>query len=203
MLAISQPWISISSTPMHSASKKKVVFIMGATGTGKNPAPSRSRRPFASWDHQLRQNPRLQGTWHCHQQSLRNGPERGSAPLARGGGPWHRLHGSRLLFACAQGYRHDSEEWEGSDRCQAKKKKVPIVIGGSNSYVEALVEEHFFKFKRQYDSCFLWADVVLPVLNSFGNFQTSWRNGLCRLVVVLVTIITFSLRFPCIAWVYW
>ncbi|CAI9769187.1 unnamed protein product [Fraxinus pennsylvanica] len=45
--------------------------------------------------------------------------------------------------------------------------KVPIIVGGSNSYIEALVEEHFVKFKSLYDCCFIWLDVLLPVLFSF------------------------------------
>ncbi|KAM7482578.1 hypothetical protein LguiB_007161 [Lonicera macranthoides] len=43
--------------------------------------------------------------------------------------------------------------------------RVPIVVGGSNSFIEALVEDPFFK--SQYEYCFLWLDVCLPILYKF------------------------------------
>ncbi|CAI9787122.1 unnamed protein product [Fraxinus pennsylvanica] len=43
-----------------------------------------------------------------------------------------------------------------------KSGRVPIIVGGSNSYIEPLVEECFFKFKSKYECCFLWLDVNLP-----------------------------------------
>ncbi|KAF3570776.1 hypothetical protein F2Q69_00062536, partial [Brassica cretica] len=45
--------------------------------------------------------------------------------------------------------------------------KLPIIVGGSNSYVEALVDDDDYKFRSKYDCCFLWVDVALPVLNRF------------------------------------
>ncbi|KAI8522868.1 hypothetical protein RHMOL_Rhmol13G0030500 [Rhododendron molle] len=41
------------------------------------------------------------------------------------------------------------------------RKRLPIIAGGSNSYIEALVES------ENYDCCFLWVDVSIPVLSSF------------------------------------
>ncbi|XP_057461684.1 adenylate isopentenyltransferase 3, chloroplastic [Actinidia eriantha] len=41
------------------------------------------------------------------------------------------------------------------------RKKLPIIVGGSNSYIEALIDN------ENYECCFLWVDVSLPVLNSF------------------------------------
>ncbi|KAK4340315.1 hypothetical protein RND71_041777 [Anisodus tanguticus] len=46
-----------------------------------------------------------------------------------------------------------------------KSKCVPIIVGGSNSYIETLVEDP--KFKSKYNCCFIWIDVALPVLYSF------------------------------------
>ncbi|CAK7349955.1 unnamed protein product [Dovyalis caffra] len=41
----------------------------------------------------------------------------------------------------------------------------PIIVGGSNRYMEALVDEDsMFDFKANYDPCFLWVDVALPIL---------------------------------------
>lgn len=45
--------------------------------------------------------------------------------------------------------------------------KLPIIVGGSNSYVEALVDDKENKFRSRYDCCFLWVDVALPVLHGF------------------------------------
>uniref|UniRef100_A0A3Q7ITI3 Uncharacterized protein n=1 Tax=Solanum lycopersicum TaxID=4081 RepID=A0A3Q7ITI3_SOLLC len=46
-----------------------------------------------------------------------------------------------------------------------KTERVPIIIGGSNSYIEKLVEDPVFMFKYKYDSCFIWIDVEQSVLN--------------------------------------
>ncbi|XP_031126685.1 adenylate isopentenyltransferase 5, chloroplastic-like [Ipomoea triloba] len=45
--------------------------------------------------------------------------------------------------------------------------KVPVVAGGSNSFLEALVEDPEFKFKSNYLGCFIWLDVSPNVLNTF------------------------------------
>ncbi|KAJ0092793.1 hypothetical protein Patl1_25460 [Pistacia atlantica] len=43
---------------------------------------------------------------------------------------------------------------------------LPIIAGGSNSYIEALVNDDP-DFRFRYECCFLWVDVSLPVLHSF------------------------------------
>nr|AAM65536.1 cytokinin synthase [Arabidopsis thaliana] len=45
--------------------------------------------------------------------------------------------------------------------------KLPIVAGGSKSYIEALVNHSSGFLLNNYDCCFIWVDVSLPVLNSF------------------------------------
>ncbi|XP_078435654.1 adenylate isopentenyltransferase 5, chloroplastic-like isoform X2 [Wolffia australiana] len=42
-----------------------------------------------------------------------------------------------------------------------RRRRLPIVAGGSNSFVEALVNG------TNFDCCFLWVDVALPVLHEF------------------------------------
>ncbi|KAK3023017.1 hypothetical protein RJ639_045011 [Escallonia herrerae] len=44
--------------------------------------------------------------------------------------------------------------------------RVPIVVGGSNSYIEALVEDPLFNFRSNYECCFLWINVSLPILHA-------------------------------------
>ncbi|KAJ9550460.1 hypothetical protein OSB04_014505 [Centaurea solstitialis] len=46
------------------------------------------------------------------------------------------------------------------------KDRLPIVAGGSNSYVKALVHDNI-EFKSRYACCVLWVHVSLPVLHSF------------------------------------
>ncbi|XP_031263789.1 adenylate isopentenyltransferase 3, chloroplastic [Pistacia vera] len=45
--------------------------------------------------------------------------------------------------------------------------QLPIIVGGSNSYIEALIDDKDFIFRKRYDCCFLWVDVSMPVLHSF------------------------------------
>jgi len=42
---------------------------------------------------------------------------------------------------------------------------LPIIAGGSNSYIEALVNHHH-EFHTRYECCFLWVDVSRQVLQS-------------------------------------
>ncbi|XP_022960175.1 adenylate isopentenyltransferase 3, chloroplastic-like [Cucurbita moschata] len=44
------------------------------------------------------------------------------------------------------------------------RDRLPIIAGGSNSYVEALIDSNF---QSKYECCFLWVDVSMPVLHSF------------------------------------
>ncbi|KAG5629946.1 hypothetical protein H5410_001663 [Solanum commersonii] len=42
---------------------------------------------------------------------------------------------------------------------------VPIIVGESNLYIENLLEDPVFMFKYKYDSCFIWIDVEQSILN--------------------------------------
>ncbi|KAK9287622.1 hypothetical protein L1049_016058 [Liquidambar formosana] len=46
------------------------------------------------------------------------------------------------------------------------RDRLPIIAGGSNSYIKALVNDDV-GFRSKYECCFLWVDVSLPVLRSF------------------------------------
>ncbi|WMV07707.1 hypothetical protein MTR67_001092 [Solanum verrucosum] len=46
-----------------------------------------------------------------------------------------------------------------------KTQCVPIIVGGSNSYIEKLVEDPVFKFKYKYDSCFIWIYIEQSVMS--------------------------------------
>ncbi|KVI12488.1 tRNA isopentenyltransferase [Cynara cardunculus var. scolymus] len=45
--------------------------------------------------------------------------------------------------------------------------KLPIIAGGSNSFIEALVDDENYEFRSRYDVCFLWVDVAMLVLHRF------------------------------------
>ncbi|KAI3682729.1 hypothetical protein L1987_82926 [Smallanthus sonchifolius] len=45
--------------------------------------------------------------------------------------------------------------------------KLPIIAGGSNSFIEALIDDRNYEFRSRYDVCFLWVDVAMPVLHQF------------------------------------
>ncbi|XP_059302693.1 adenylate isopentenyltransferase 3, chloroplastic-like [Lycium ferocissimum] len=45
--------------------------------------------------------------------------------------------------------------------------KLPIIAGGSNSFIEALVYDKIYKLSTRYDFCFLWVDVSMHVLSSY------------------------------------
>ncbi|GAA0186244.1 RNA processing factor [Lithospermum erythrorhizon] len=47
-----------------------------------------------------------------------------------------------------------------------KNEKLPIIVGGSNSFIEALVDYHENMFQPRYEFCCLWVDVAIPILNS-------------------------------------
>ncbi|XP_052170934.1 adenylate isopentenyltransferase 3, chloroplastic [Diospyros lotus] len=54
-----------------------------------------------------------------------------------------------------------------STRSIVGRGQLPIIVGGSNSYIEALVDDENHEFRSRYECCFLWVDVSLPELHSF------------------------------------
>ncbi|WOK95981.1 hypothetical protein Cni_G04688 [Canna indica] len=48
-----------------------------------------------------------------------------------------------------------------------RRGKLPIIAGGSNSYIEELADGVGGKFRSQYDCCFMWVDVELTTLHQF------------------------------------
>jgi adenylate dimethylallyltransferase (cytokinin synthase) len=50
-------------------------------------------------------------------------------------------------------------------RAIAARGHLPIVAGGSNSFVKELVDGDHQAFRDRFDCCFLWVDVQLPVLH--------------------------------------
>nr|XP_004250601.1 adenylate isopentenyltransferase 5, chloroplastic-like [Solanum lycopersicum] len=134
--------------------KKKVIFIMGATGTGKSHLSVDIATHFRG---EIINSDKIQ---------VYKGLE---------------IVTNKITHAEKQGVRHyllgeiePDSDFTAEDFClQAvvyiekiqKTERVPIIIGGSNSYIEKLVEDPVFMFKYKYDSCFIWIDVEQSVLN--------------------------------------
>ncbi|KZV20770.1 Isopentenyltransferase 5 [Dorcoceras hygrometricum] len=47
-----------------------------------------------------------------------------------------------------------------------RRGRLPIIAGGSNSYIKALIQDDF-EFRSKYECCVLWVTVNASVLNSF------------------------------------
>uniref|UniRef100_A0A3Q7IUR1 Uncharacterized protein n=1 Tax=Solanum lycopersicum TaxID=4081 RepID=A0A3Q7IUR1_SOLLC len=47
----------------------------------------------------------------------------------------------------------------GTGKSHLSTQRVLNIFGGSNLYIEKLVEDHSIMFKYKYDCCFIWIDV--------------------------------------------
>ncbi|XP_069144558.1 adenylate isopentenyltransferase 5, chloroplastic-like [Solanum lycopersicum] len=138
----------------EESNKKKVIFIMGATGTGKSRISVNLATHFRG---EIINSDKMQ---------VYKGLE---------------IVTNKITHTEKQGVRHyllgeiePDSDFTAEDFClQAivhiekirKTQRVPIIVGGSNSYIEKLVEDPVFKFKYKYDCCFIWIDVEQSVLN--------------------------------------
>ncbi|EOA25917.1 hypothetical protein CARUB_v10019297mg [Capsella rubella] len=137
--------------------KDKVVVIMGATGTGKSrlsidlATRFRAAEIINSDKIQVHQGLDIVTNKITSEESC---------------GVPHHLLGVLPPEAdlTAANYRHMANV---SIESILNRGKLPIIVGGSNSYVEALVDDEENKFRSRYDCCFLWVDVALPVLHGF------------------------------------
>ncbi|GMP25515.1 hypothetical protein CsSME_00002343 [Camellia sinensis var. sinensis] len=136
--------------------KNKVVFIMGATGTGKSRLSIDLATNFPA---EIINSDKIQ---------MYRGLDIVTNKITN-------LERQRVPHHLLGEFDPDSD-FTARDFCyhalEAIEKiirsgRIPIIVGGSNSFIEALVEDPDFKFKSQYDCCFIWLDVSLPVLHSF------------------------------------
>ncbi|XP_049348205.1 adenylate isopentenyltransferase 3, chloroplastic-like [Solanum verrucosum] len=64
-----------------------------------------------------------------------------------------------------------------------KTQCVPIIVGGSNSYIEKFMDDPVFMFKYKYNSCFIWIDVEQSVLNrELTRGLMKWSMQIQRLI---------------------
>ncbi|RWW23672.1 hypothetical protein GW17_00012082 [Ensete ventricosum] len=136
--------------------KDKVVFILGTTGSGKSKLAIALAKSFRG---EVVNSDKMQvydGLGVITNKVTKE---------ESGGVPHHLL-----------GVVHPEADFTASDfRREATREvesilgrgRLPIVAGGSNSYIEELVEGAGGEFRSRYDCCFLWVDVELPVIHEF------------------------------------
>ncbi|XP_049368375.1 adenylate isopentenyltransferase 5, chloroplastic-like [Solanum verrucosum] len=115
--------------------KKKVVFIMGATGMGK----SRLSVDLAT---------------HFRAEIINSDKMQVYKGLEMAKKRSHTLR-NKLYGTISIAYIENI----------LKTQCVPIMVGGPNSHIEKLVEDPVFMFKYKYDTCVIWIDVEQSVLN--------------------------------------
>ncbi|KAL5995876.1 hypothetical protein ACLOJK_025948 [Asimina triloba] len=140
--------------------KEKVVFVMGATGSGKSKL---------SIDLATRFNAEIVNSDKMQVYSGLDVVTNKVTDEERRGVPHHLLG---VLppdsdFTIPD-FRHMASFTVQSI---ALRGKLPIIAGGSNTYIEALVDGNDMAFRSKYDCCFLWVDVSLPVLDSFVSHR--------------------------------
>lgn len=148
-----EPLIRVLAPPPP---KQKVVVVMGATGTGK----SRLAVDLAlRFNGEVINSDKMQ--MHAGLKIVTNK----ITTEERKGVPHHLL-----------GVAAPDADFSPSDFCReasltadtiAHHGRLPIVAGGSNSYLEELVDGGHQAFRKNFECCFLWVDVQLPVLHSF------------------------------------
>ncbi|XP_057964209.1 adenylate isopentenyltransferase 5, chloroplastic-like [Malania oleifera] len=135
--------------------KMKVVFVMGATGTGKSRLSIDLATRFAA---EIINSDKIQVYKGLDVVTNKVSEQE------RQGVPHHLL-----------GDVDPDSDFTAHDFCLralsamdaiTSSGRIPIIVGGSNNYIEALVESPEYKFKAKYQPCFIWLDVSVPVLHA-------------------------------------
>ncbi|XP_058741824.1 adenylate isopentenyltransferase 5, chloroplastic-like [Vicia villosa] len=50
---------------------------------------------------------------------------------------------------------------------------LPIIVGGSNSYLQVLVDDPIYAFRSKYNCCFIWVDVALSILFPYLDMRVN------------------------------
>ncbi|KAE9612585.1 hypothetical protein Lal_00005848 [Lupinus albus] len=134
--------------------KKKVVFIMGSTGTGKTKLSINLGTKFES---EIINSDKIQ-VYKGLDIVVNKIPE-----SERCGIPHHLLD-----IIDDYDYTFTSEDFcnhalSAIDLIH-QNGHLPIIVGGSNNYLQALVENPNNAFRSKYDCCFIWLHVSLPIL---------------------------------------
>lgn len=140
----------------HMGAKHKAVVVMGATGTGKTRLAVDLALRFGG---EVINSDKMQ---------VYSGLDVATNKVTAeecAGVPHHLI-----------GVAHPDDEFTAADfRREASRAagavtargRLPITAGGSNSYIEELIDGDRSAFRERYDCCFLWVDVQLPVLHGY------------------------------------
>ncbi|VVA98190.1 unnamed protein product [Arabis nemorensis] len=151
---------------MDQSRKEKVVIIMGATGTGKSRLSVDLATRFSG---EIINSDKIQ---------LYNGLEIATNQITiheRCGVPHHLLGVIPLDEGELTASKFRSLASQSISEITSRGK-LPVIVGGSNSFIHALLVEHFdpetnpfsskpsISSELRYDCCFLWVDVSVSVL---------------------------------------
>ncbi|XP_027359501.1 adenylate isopentenyltransferase 5, chloroplastic-like [Abrus precatorius] len=134
--------------------KKKVLFIMGSTGTGKTKLSIRLGTKFSS---EIINSDKIQ-VYKGLDIVVNKIPK-----SERCGIPHHLLDiidDPNYNFTVDEFCKHALDAID----LILENGHLPIIVGGSNNYLEALVEDPNNAFRSKYECCFIWLHVSLPVL---------------------------------------
>ncbi|KAG6383062.1 hypothetical protein SASPL_157198 [Salvia splendens] len=151
-----RPSLHIPSTSSqllrHGQPKEKVVVVLGVTGAGK---PRLSIDLATRFSAEIINSDKMQVY-----QGLKIATHK-ITDEERRGVPHHLLGVAdpESDFSTAE-FRAMASH---SLRSILSRRNLPIIVGGSNSFVEALID---VTFQSRYDCCFLWVDVAMPMLAS-------------------------------------
>ncbi|KAF7823422.1 adenylate isopentenyltransferase 5, chloroplastic-like [Senna tora] len=148
--------------PVHvcqtlSGKKKKVLVIMGSTGTGKSKLSISLASHFPS---EIINSDKIQ---------VYKGFDivTNKVPSSERRGIPHHLLGvvddASADFTSLDFCRHAL----GTLALAARNGNLPIIVGGSNNYLKTLIQDPDHEFRANYDCCFIWLDVSLPVLFNY------------------------------------
>ncbi|KAL1832857.1 hypothetical protein ACET3Z_002508 [Daucus carota] len=136
-----------------TTSKDKVVVVMGATGTGKS---------RLSVDLAMRFNGEI---INSDKMQVYEGLDIVTNKISEeeASGVPHHLIGivpSHADFTCTDFCYTVSEKMDDI----VARKRLPIIAGGSNNYIKALIDNEAYGFRSKYECCYLWVDVSMSVL---------------------------------------
>ncbi|WOL10849.1 hypothetical protein Cni_G19608 [Canna indica] len=140
----------------HDLGKGKVVLVMGATGTGKSRLAIELAAHFGG---EIINSDKMQVFPGLDIVTNKvTDEERAGIP--------HHLLGTVSPDAefTAEDFRREATLMVESI---LRRERLPIIAGGSNSYIEELIEGGGQEFKQRFDCCFLWVHVDLSVLHQF------------------------------------
>ncbi|RZB85357.1 adenylate isopentenyltransferase 3, chloroplastic-like [Glycine soja] len=141
---------------MRQIEKEKIVVVMGATGAGKSRLSIDLATCFPS---EIINSDKIQ---------VYEGLDIVTNKISKEdqrGVPHHLL-----------GIINPNMDFSANDFCDTsseiiasitRSERLPIIVGGSNSYLEALIDDDDYKCRSRFDFLCLWVDVAMPDLQSY------------------------------------